>query len=48
MLTLGAIYIKKTLNIDGTITESEILPIHLSIDHRYADGVLAAKMIKMV
>jgi hypothetical protein len=45
---LGAISIKKILNKDGSYTESQILPIHLTIDHRYADGVLAAKMIKMV
>jgi pyruvate/2-oxoglutarate dehydrogenase complex dihydrolipoamide acyltransferase (E2) component len=36
------------LNKDGSISEIERLPVHLSIDHRYADGILAAKMIKKI
>ena len=39
---------KKILNKDGSITEAEILPINLAVDHRFIDGAIAAKMIKEV
>jgi hypothetical protein len=48
VLVLGCSKFKKTLNKDGTMTEQERLPVHLSIDHRYADGAIAAKMIKQI
>lgn len=31
---------------DGTVIESDIFPVNFTIDHRYIDGVLAAKMVK--
>ena len=39
-------YTKKIVNEDGTITEKEYLPVNFTIDHRYVDGVLCAKMVK--
>lgn len=37
---------KKTLNLDGTISVKEYLPVNFTLDHRYIDGVLSAKMVK--
>ena len=39
---------KKILNKDGSITESEILPINLAIDNRFINGAVGAKMMKEV
>ena len=48
VLTMCSTRIKKTLNHDGTYTEKEILPIHMTIDHRFVDGTVAAKLLKKV
>ena len=37
---------KKILNKDGTFTETEYLPVNFTLDHRFIDGVLSAKMVK--
>ena len=48
VLTVCSTRIKKELNKDGTYTEKEILPIHMTIDHRFVDGTIAAKILKKV
>ena len=37
---------KPTVNPDGSVTEKEYLPVNFTIDHRYVDGVLCAKMVR--
>ena len=39
-------YKKNIGNPDGSIVEKEYLPVNFSIDHRYVDGVLCAKMVR--
>lgn len=41
-----AVETKKYLNLDGTYTTKEYLPVNFTLDHRYIDGVLSAKMVK--
>ena len=37
---------KKTLNLDGSVSVKEYLPVNFTLDHRYIDGVLSSKMVK--
>ena len=37
---------KKTLNLDGSVSVKEYLPVNFTLDHRYMDGVLSSKMVK--
>ena len=37
---------KRILNKDGSYTETEYLPVNFTLDHRFIDGVLSAKMVK--
>lgn len=39
--------VKKKLNLDGTISVTEYLPVNFTLDHRYMDGVLSSKMVKV-
>jgi|LauGreDrversion4_2_1035121.scaffolds.fasta_scaffold2444250_1 hypothetical protein len=48
VISLCRIKVKRELNKDGTITEKEILPINFACDHRFLDGALGAKMIRLV
>ena len=36
---------KKVVNPDGSVSDKEYLPVYFSLDHRYVDGVLCAKMV---
>lgn len=46
VFTCCNIFKKKILNQDGIYEEKEFLPVNFSIDHRYVDGVLCAKMVR--
>jgi pyruvate/2-oxoglutarate dehydrogenase complex dihydrolipoamide acyltransferase (E2) component len=48
LMTICASKKKRILNKDGSFTEKEILPVNITLDHRFMDGVLGAKMIKFV
>jgi hypothetical protein len=48
VVTLCSVKTKKILNKDGSITEKEILPVNLALDHRYFDGAVGAKVLKEV
>ena len=37
---------KKSLNMDGSVSVKEYLPVNFTLDHRYMDGVLSSKMVK--
>ena len=37
---------KKSLNMDGSVSVKEYLPVNFTLDHRYMDGVLSSKMFK--
>ena len=37
---------KRRLNLDGTVSVTEYLPVNFTLDHRYMDGVLSSKMVK--
>ena len=36
------------MNKDGSITEKDILPVNLALDHRYFDGAGGAKVLREV
>lgn len=46
VITLCAIKSKNILQLDGSYKKEEILTINASLDHRYVDGVLGAKLNK--
>ena len=37
---------KKSLNLYGSVSIKEYLPVNFTLDHRYMDGVLSSKMVK--
>ena len=39
------VYTEKTLQKDGTYKQREVLPVTFTLDHRYIDGALSAKMV---
>lgn len=48
VITLCATKLKKKLQKDGSIIETEILPIKIAADHRYFDGMAGSKLMKIV
>ena len=38
---------KKKINLDGTVSVVEYFPVNFTLDHRYMDGVLCSKMVKV-
>lgn len=48
VLTICSTQKKKILQLDGSEIEDEQTTLNFSLDHRYMDGVLIAKVIKSI
>ena len=48
VLAICSLYKKNVLNKDGSYSEKIYLPLYFTVDHRYIDGVLGAKLSKEV
>lgn len=46
VFTICEVESKRKLNLDGTVTTTDYLPVNFTLDHRYMDGVLSSKMVK--
>ena len=47
LFNLCEVETKKNLNLDGTVSDVEYLHVNFTLDHRYMDGVLSSKMVKV-
>ncbi len=46
--TICAIKQKNKLQLDGSYLKKDIITVNVSLDHRYLDGMLCAKILKEV